>query len=673
MAKEGLQFEFSADTAEYRRAVESMPRDLQKAAGQIDQIGEQINVSMSKAVGMGLVQGLAGAGIALKLRDIISEFSGVANSAKRFGASAEDIQRVDFAAKTAGSSMEQVGSAMEAAGVRANKAAREGGALAEAFNRAGIDATAFSIGDLTTRIEMVAAAQSAASGDAQQLANVTEALGQQVATVNFKGMADGMREVNVVSNETVRQLDAANQEIVKFERSIKVGAAGGLGLVADHFERVGTAAAEASGGGISEAASGLAKFANLFNPVGSILASLNSLGLIDFSNLSKFLPATIQNLEEMQAALQPLPPLYEKSAAASDTASEATVNYAQVLRDLIAVNAEMEASMAKMEKGAGSLAAQLAEAELRLARLSQEFAQSGDAEVFKEIEKTAKEILSLRQQTAKEEEKIRAETTKTSEEYRKQADAQARAISSLDEEMQLLEAKLTGNKALTEEITRQQDFRKVFEETKDVEKADKFAELRAKERAMEDSGGGPPGSRGGSSRSSASAPRPQSALDRLRQSAQDDPRARAEMFRIQNEQSRAMDRAGAMREGGMFGSAARAEIRGERRAEQRAEKFRATEIATERFGGRNMGEAERNFRNMMAEQGIFGREQGSLQQWAKEQAKTETERKEEAQRSGGAGAGDGSAPKDRSKEIVGKLSQLIGEIKKRLPQNALAA
>jgi hypothetical protein len=147
------------------------------------------------------------------------------------------------------------------------------------------------------------------------------------------------------------------------------------------------------------------------------------------------------------------------------------------------------------------------------------------------------------------------------------------------------------------------------------------------------------------------------------------------MFRIQNEQSKAMDRAGAMREGGMFGAAARTEIRGERRAEQRAEKFRATEIATERFGGNNMGEAERNFRNMMAEQGMIGsREQGSLEKWAKEQAKTEKEReREERSAGGGAGANAGSAPSDRTGEIVGKLSELITEVKERLPQNALAA
>jgi hypothetical protein len=176
---------------------------------------------------------------------------------------------------------------------------------------------------------------------------------------------------------------------------------------------------------------------------------------------------------------------------------------------------------------------------------------------------------------------------------------------------------------------------------------------------------------GGSARSSASAPRPQSALDRLRQSAQDDPRARAEMFRIQNEQSRAMDRAGTLREGGMFRSAANAEIRGERRAEQRAENFRAREIATERFGGRNTGEAFRNFREMMSEQGVFGSNQQDFEKWAKEQAKSEKER--QAQESSGATPSkDGSKPTDPMQSVVSKMDKIIAEIMERLPQNALS-
>jgi hypothetical protein len=85
-----------------------------------------------------------------------------------------------------------------------------------------------------------------------------------------------------------------------------------------------------------------------------------------------------------------------------------------------------------------------------------------------------------------------------------------------------------------------------------------------------------------------------------------------------------------------------------------------------------MSEAERNFRNMMSEQGIFGREQGSLQQWAKEQAKTEKEREREERSASGEGAsGSGAAP-DPFGGVISKLDNIISEIKERLPQNALS-
>jgi hypothetical protein len=320
-----------------------------------------------------------------------------------------------------------------------------------------------------------------------------------------------------------------------------------------------------------------------------------------------------------------------------------------------------------MEKGAGALSAQLAEAELRLSQLSNEFANSGDASVFKEIEKTAKEILSLRQQTAREEEKIRSETTKTSEEYRKQADAQAKATTSLMDEIQMLEAKLSGNTELTEELQRQKDFREAFAETGSVEQADRLAELRSRERQAGGSGGSAARRGGGFSE-----PAPQTNIERLRAAAQTDPNARAALMRLNAEQSRGTERAGSMRERGAFNSAARAEIRAENRAEKRAEKFNANQIAMDRFGGSNEGEAFRNYRNMMAEQGVFGSSQSDFRKWAREQAKSEKEREREEKKAGGGAGGGGGGSAAAALATESTLSQLLKEIMERLPQNALA-
>jgi hypothetical protein len=169
-----------------------------------------------------------------------------------------------------------------------------------------------------------------------------------------------------------------------------------------------------------------------------------------------------------------------------------------------------------------------------------------------------------------------------------------------------------------------------------------------------------------SARAAASA-KQQSALERLRQSAQTDPVARAEMFHIQNEQSKAMDRAGALRDGGMFRSSARAEIRGERRAERRADRASARELATDRFGGSNMGEAFRNFRAEMSKQGVFGSSQRDFEKWAKDQAKSEKQREREAKRDESFSGARGGAADQPGGGLATEatLAQILSKIQER--------
>jgi hypothetical protein len=180
------------------------------------------------------------------------------------------------------------------------------------------------------------------------------------------------------------------------------------------------------------------------------------------------------------------------------------------------------------------------------------------------------------------------------------------------------------------------------------------------------SGGGGGGGGGGGS----SALRPtMSNLDRLRQAAQTDPRARAELMRLQNEQSRGMSRAGDLRERGMLNSAASAEIRAERRAEERADRIAARNAATGRFGGNNMGEAFRNYRDDMARAGEKAVSEREFKAWAEDQAKTEKQREREEAESGGGGGGGKKAADALATED--SLKELIKEITERLPQSAL--
>ena len=180
---------------------------------------------------------------------------------------------------------------------------------------------------------------------------------------------------------------------------------------------------------------------------------------------------------------------------------------------------------------------------------------------------------------------------------------------------------------------------------------------------------------GGSGGAGRRAPAPQSNLDALRESAKTDPSARAEIMRMENNQARDMERAGAMRDRKMFGSAASAEIRAEGRMQTGADKIAARTAATDMFGGTNSGEAFRNFQDMMRDGGMLsGMNQSQFDKFFQDQVKTEREREEEAQASGrGAGgeAADGGQGNVLQK-IESQIDSIIKEITNRLPQNALA-
>jgi len=165
----------------------------------------------------------------------------------------------------------------------------------------------------------------------------------------------------------------------------------------------------------------------------------------------------------------------------------------------------------------------------------------------------------------------------------------------------------------------------------------------------------------------------QTALQKLQTAAETNPRARAELMRLQTEQTRDMNRAGDLREGGFFDSSARTEMRAEQRAEQRAERFLAKQIATDKYGGNNMTEAFRNFRDQMSKQGVLGLDQRDFEKQMRDQAKTETERKAEADRSAAGGAGGGNAVKlDSTQAILSFLQSTFDDFKKRLPQTVMA-
>jgi hypothetical protein len=169
---------------------------------------------------------------------------------------------------------------------------------------------------------------------------------------------------------------------------------------------------------------------------------------------------------------------------------------------------------------------------------------------------------------------------------------------------------------------------------------------------------------------SGKADKPQSALDQLRQRAENDPSAAAQLSRIMRDQLSAEDRAASQRDKGAFFSAASTEQRARERAEKQAAARNAIDLATERFGGNNMGEAFRNYRNQTGLDREF-KTAADFERSMRDQTQPEAERKREEEKAAGGGSGSGASAADPMAAIMGFLTATFGDFKDRLPQNAL--
>lgn len=277
----GLQIKVGADTTEFKQEIRQLPREFEKAEEEISQSAERVGGALD-----GAFKGLISAGTVVAIERIINHFDKVADAASKYGESAEDIQRVGTAAEMTGGNIDFVAMAMERAGVAAAKAARGNEEFVEKFNRAGIDAAAFSTATLTERISMVAKAQNEASNNGDRHASILEAVGDSAAGIDFQRIADEMGNVIVASNETVGQLSRANDTMHKAKGAAMVFGAEGLGVVADYFERIGSILGEGDSGILGKLAA--------FNKI--------ALQLIPFAPVANMLGLGGQTIQQMEEA-----------------------------------------------------------------------------------------------------------------------------------------------------------------------------------------------------------------------------------------------------------------------------------------------------------------------------------------------------------------------------------
>jgi hypothetical protein len=532
-----IRFNVSADTAQFQSGMRQVDAAAKSTAAGIKQAFSGIGGLLAGGAVVGAMTGL------LKSMDDISD------GARRIGISAEEFQKIGNAAALVGTSVEAVNKAMIRAGVAANKAAREGGDMAEAFARANLDPAKFAAAGLEERIKMVAEAQRAANGDARQMSELFEAIGVKAAGIDFSALAEEMGNVNAASSDTVEALARANDELDKAKQNAAIlGATLLKALVIDPAERLGS-----------------------------------FLGGAGFN--------TIKELEEIELRANAIAELTRQGLFNGDDTQKA-----------ILIADKMKEIQNRLE-GNKNISASINE----------------DLDTTNNLEKEKTSQLERQQRLLEQQEAKRKDAIK---------DAQF--------EVELIEAKLRGDKARVAALEEQRDFERARDQTGSFETAANLAAAKAAERAAQDAERSPAPS---SVRNSS--PSDQSALDALRKAAETDAGARADVFRIEAEKNRRTSRVSKLMDNRFFSSAANIELRAERNAEKSAQ-----DAMSRRFG------VSEDFDR-------FAREQ---QMTPAERTRAEESRKTEAQTS-----------RQAALATEASLQQLIKEITERLPQDALVA
>ena len=224
----GIKFDVSANTAKFEADMGRVKNSASTTAGAI-----------GKAFS-GLGGLFAGGALVAGLNSILRKMDDVSDMARRFGTTAVEIQKVGNAAEIVGTNVDAVARAMNRAGVAANKAAREGGSLAEAFARVDIDPAKFAAAGLEERIKLIAQAQRDANGDAKKMADLFEVIGVRAAGINFAELVTEMDQVNAASNETVEALAQANDQLDKMKQNATIFGANLVKGITDFSERIGS-------------------------------------------------------------------------------------------------------------------------------------------------------------------------------------------------------------------------------------------------------------------------------------------------------------------------------------------------------------------------------------------------------------------------------------------------
>lgn len=630
----GSIWKFGADNSEYKKAVREMPSEMDKAAAQIESRTAQMGSRMSTA--MREFSGILAGGMALAgLKSLMDGFDKVSKTATRFGASAEEVQRVGVAAELAGTSIDTVARVLTKLSVAASDATNGNAAMAKSFETAGINAEKFKNSGFDQQLIQLSEAFNRARGNADATNELIERMGTRSASQmiplidNTAQLRQEMEGVSVASDDVVRKIEAANDRLTRLGNDGKVAFATLLEGIVNTSERLGSLLNDLGNIAKLSAAATLALTGNI-KPLWELLQT----------------GKTIAEMEQIEARATAIAQLTREGAFGLDAVRNAELiadRTKQVLENVRGTKAQLDLSE---------------DTTAELVRLESDKADQID-----------------RQNAAME----------------RQEQQRQDAIRSMEAEIALMEAKLTGNKELEESLRQQADFQAALKKTDSFETAANFAATKAAERAQS------PGQRIANEEAAARA------LHAPRGGPRNAPPSegmRAAMLRGESRGNRARQRGNELAEAGMFRSAVRAFDRADRTADRIAENQRVRDFYGSEFGAGNAGEAFGEFRDMfgglnsksLIEKGLEDAglkydptrdEQANFDRLAREQSKSpeerareereRREREEEEMRQ--KHAPPGGRP-DTEQGIINQIHSLLQKhmpsIDEKLPQHALA-
>ena len=428
-----IKFNVSANTAQFQSGMK-----------QVDAVAKSTAAGVKQAFS-GVQSMLVGGAALAGLKTLMNDFDKVAKVATRFGASAEEIQRVSVAADLAGTNIDTVARVLTKMSVAASDASSGNENLAKAFERAGINAEQFKNSGLDQQLVQLSEAFNRARGDADATNQIIELMGTRAASQmiplidNTAALRQEMEGVSVASDEMVRKIEAANDRLTRLGNDGKVAIAGLIESFVNLSEKIGSVLAQENG--LVRLVNGIANaFRGNFLPLTEVLATAK----------------TIAEMEEIEARATAI---------------------AQLTREgVFGINA-------------------VKNAELIAERTKEILEQTrGTTQQISLAEDMTERVVDLEKQKT-------AELDRQAEQLERQERQRQDAIRSTEAEIALIEAKLSGNKELEASLREQADFQAALSKTGSFETAANFAATKAAERAAQnqvvDSTGGSTG--GGSS------------------------------------------------------------------------------------------------------------------------------------------------------------------------------